>query len=104
LSQLELTRSWIADLSSVISVSGEISQYLDSLEDAWRIYLNDVTVKLEEEMIIYPGYWRVHSQNLLLKKLISDQSYCLMKERDSISGYLERNIPENEARKLSFPD
>lgn len=50
LTHLELTRSWIADLSSVINVSGEISQYLNSLEDAWRIYLNDVTVKLEEEM------------------------------------------------------
>ena len=31
-------------------MSGEISQYLNSLEDAWRLYLNDVTVKLEEEM------------------------------------------------------
>ena len=51
LSHLELTRTWIADLSSVIHVSGEISQYLDSLEDAWRIYLNDVADKLEEEMI-----------------------------------------------------
>jgi AAA ATPase domain len=50
LTQVELTRSWIADLSSVINVSGEISQYLDSLEDAWRIYLNDVLVKLEQEM------------------------------------------------------
>ena len=50
LSHVELTRSWIADLSSEINVSGEISQYLDSLEDAWRIYLNDVTVKLDEEM------------------------------------------------------
>jgi len=48
---LELTRSWIADLSSVLNVSGEISQYLDSLEDAWRIYLNDVTLKLDEEML-----------------------------------------------------
>ena len=52
LSHLELTRTWIADLSSVINVSGEISQYLDSLEDAWRIYLNDVTVRLEEELAI----------------------------------------------------
>src|SRR5664280_3210046 len=51
LSHVELTRTWIADLSSEINVSGEISQYLDSLEDAWRIYLNDVTVKLEEEMV-----------------------------------------------------
>jgi predicted ATP-dependent endonuclease of OLD family len=49
LDQLELTRVWIADLSSIIVVSGEISQYLDSLEDAWRIYLGDVTVKLEQE-------------------------------------------------------
>ena len=50
LTHVELTRSWIADLSSVINVSGEISQYLDSLEDAWRLYLNDVTIKLDEEM------------------------------------------------------
>lgn len=50
LTHIELTRAWIADLSSVIVVSGEISQYLDSLEDAWRIYLNDVTIKLEQEI------------------------------------------------------
>ncbi len=41
---------WIADLSSVIIVSGEISQYLDSLEDAWRLYLGDVSCKLEQEL------------------------------------------------------
>jgi AAA15 family ATPase/GTPase len=52
LTHIELTRAWIADLSSVIIVSGEISQYLDSLEDAWRIYLGDVTVKLEQEISI----------------------------------------------------
>src|SRR5450759_5422353 len=51
LKHLELTRSWIADLSSVISVSGEISKYLNSLEDAWRLYLDDVIAKLKEEMI-----------------------------------------------------
>jgi DNA repair exonuclease SbcCD ATPase subunit len=50
LSHIELTRVWIADLSSEIVVSGEISQYLDSLEDAWRLYLGDVTAKLEEEL------------------------------------------------------
>lgn len=50
LNHVELTRTWIADLSSVMTVTGEISQYLDSLEDAWRIYLGDVTIKLEEEM------------------------------------------------------
>ena len=50
LSHIELTRLWIADLSSVVAVSGEISQYLDSLEDAWRLYLGDVTIKLEQEL------------------------------------------------------
>ncbi len=50
LSHIELTREWIADLSSLIVVSGEISQYLDSLEDAWRLYLGDVSCKLEQEL------------------------------------------------------
>lgn len=50
LTRIELTRVWIADLSSVMVVSGEISQYLDSLEDAWRLYLDDVSNKLENEM------------------------------------------------------
>ena len=50
LNHIELTRVWIADLSSVIMVSGEISQYLDSLEDAWKLYLGDVTCKLEQEL------------------------------------------------------
>ncbi len=50
LTSIELTRCWIADLSSVVTVSGEISQYLDSLEDAWRLYLDDVSSKLEDEM------------------------------------------------------
>ncbi len=50
LDHLELTRTWIPDLTSVVSVSGEISQYLNSLEDAWRIYLDDVAVKLDDEV------------------------------------------------------
>lgn len=50
LDHVELTRAWIADLSSVIRVSGEIQQYLKSLEDAWSIYLSDVIIKLEDEI------------------------------------------------------
>lgn len=50
LTHIELVRRWIPDLSSVVSVSGEISQYLDSLENAWKLYLSDVKIKLEEEM------------------------------------------------------
>jgi predicted ATP-dependent endonuclease of OLD family len=50
LTQLELTRKWIADLSSEITVSGKIKEYLDSLEDAWRLYLEDVKVKLKDEI------------------------------------------------------
>ena len=50
LTHLELTRGWIEDLSSVINVSGEISQYLNSLQDAWSLYLDDVSIKLNAEM------------------------------------------------------
>ena len=50
LNQLELTRKWLQDFSSVISVSGEISQYLDSLDDAWKLYLSDVSAKLGNEL------------------------------------------------------
>lgn len=67
LTELELTRSWIADLSSEIAVSGEIRQYLDSLEDAWRIYLSDVTVKLEEE------YGSINELEKTLNQLIDDE-------------------------------
>jgi hypothetical protein len=47
---MELTRRWLQDFSSVISVSGEISDYLDSLDDAWKLYLADVSARLEHEL------------------------------------------------------
>jgi predicted ATP-dependent endonuclease of OLD family len=50
LDQLELTRKWLPDFSSLITVSGEISQYLDSLDDAWKLYLTDVSSRLEHEL------------------------------------------------------
>ncbi len=50
LDQLELTRSWLADFSSVVRVSGVVSDYLDSLENAWRLYLEEVRLKLEKEI------------------------------------------------------
>jgi predicted ATP-dependent endonuclease of OLD family len=50
LDQLELARIWQADFSSYVKVSGIISQYLDSLEDAWRLYLDQVKSKLEGEI------------------------------------------------------
>jgi predicted ATP-dependent endonuclease of OLD family len=50
LAHVELTRKWTQDFSSVISVSGEISQYLDSLDDTWKLYLKNVSDKLVSEM------------------------------------------------------
>ena len=84
LTHLELTRSWIADLSSVINVSGEISQYLDSLEDAWRIYLNDVTIKLDEEMIS-------------IRDLETTFSGLIEEESD-----IRSKLSENEGEKFGF--
>ncbi len=45
LTEFELTRKWIADLSSEITVSGTINQYLESVEDDWKHYLEDVKDK-----------------------------------------------------------
>jgi predicted ATP-dependent endonuclease of OLD family len=84
LTHLELTRSWIPDLSSVINVSGEISQYLDSLEDAWRIYLKDVTIKLDEEMI------SIHDMETALSRLIEEETDIRSK------------LSYNEGKGLSF--
>lgn len=67
LNHLELTRKWIPDLSSYICVSGEISQYLDSLEDAWRLYLDDVTVKLQDEIN------QIHNHESNLKNLAAQE-------------------------------
>jgi hypothetical protein len=78
LKHIELTRSWIPDLSSVINVSGEIRQYLDSLEDAWRIYLNDVTLKLDEELI------SIGEMETTLSKLDAEESD--IRSKLSISG------------------
>ena len=70
LSELELTRKWIADLSSEITVTGKISDYLDSLEDAWRLYLEDVKVKLQEEIkTINEKESKLHELGLSLAKL-----------------------------------
>jgi len=52
LDQLELTRKWLSDLSSVVTVSGEINRYLESLENAWRLYLDEVSEKLTGEMTV----------------------------------------------------
>jgi len=47
---LELTRYWLADFTSSVRVSGEVSEYLDSLEKAWRLYLDEIRSKITEEI------------------------------------------------------
>ncbi|HPP93128.1 MAG TPA: AAA family ATPase [Bacteroidales bacterium] len=50
LSSLDLTRTWMPDFTSVIKASGAISDYLDSLENAWKLYLEEVQEKLKAEL------------------------------------------------------
>ena len=103
LTQVELTRSWIADLSSVVNVSGEISQYLDSLEDAWRIYLNDVIVKLEQEMA------SIHNMEELFSKLIEEESAIRSKlspEKEkgfSLWSFWKKSPYVESSKNTSFP-
>jgi len=50
LTTVELTRNWLPDFSSTIKVSGRISEYLNSLENAWGLYLDEVKSKFENEI------------------------------------------------------
>lgn len=68
LDHLELTRTWIADFSSLVKVSGEISQYLDSLERAWSLYLDEVKTKLESE-IAFINELEVTARNISRQRL-----------------------------------
>ena len=47
----------------MVKVSGEISQYLDSLESAWSLYLDEVRTKLENEMVLL-NELQISSRNL----------------------------------------
>jgi len=73
LTEVELTRKWIADLSSEIIVSGTISDYLDSLEDAWRLYLEGVKEKLHTQLKI------LHEKELNLNNLSTE--VMILKEK-----------------------
>lgn len=46
---LELTRFWLADFTSSVKISGSVSDYLESLETAWKLYLDEITLKIEVE-------------------------------------------------------
>lgn len=84
LTHVELTRIWIADLSSGINVSGEISQYLDSLEDAWRIYLEDVSEKLNSELC------EISDMEADISKILNEQKVIeskLPKSETGVKGF-----------------
>ncbi|MFN8240585.1 MAG: AAA family ATPase [Bacteroidales bacterium] len=77
LGEVELTRKWLADFSSVIKVSGVVSEYLDSLENAWKLYLDEVTTKLDSEIseinrLDEQLNETVTRKNTALKKLAAD--------------------------------
>jgi ABC-type ATPase involved in cell division len=69
---LELTRYWLEDFSSIIKVSGDISQYLDSLENAWRLYLDELTRNIYSKMAEISQLDESLMNIELLKKDISD--------------------------------
>jgi predicted ATP-dependent endonuclease of OLD family len=82
LDNLELTRYWLADFSSTVKVSGVISEYLDSLENAWRLYLDEVKTKLEEE-IAEIDRLEAEAHKISMKKAELEQSLNLAEKAGS---------------------
>lgn len=97
LTHLELTRSWIEDLSSDISVSGEISQYLESLEDAWKIYLDDVSASLEAAMK------EISDKETLLSKLTDEEAEIRLKLTGSGRNSLVLRLFGKKATDVTLP-
>jgi len=103
LTTIELTRNWIADLSSVIGVGGEISQYLDSLENAWRIYLDDVTVMLGKEVN------HINDLKLILKNLevrvteIKSKLPAVEVKRKGFLMFLNRPAEPDNSQNTEYP-
>lgn len=102
LNHLELTRTWIADLSSVLKVSGEISQYLDSLEDAWRLYLNDVKDKLVEEMVAIKEL-EASFAHLIDEENDIRQKLSPVENKTRGFGFFGRKQIEPEAQNIQYP-
>ena len=84
LDHLDLTRSWIADFSSVVRVSGDISEYLDSLENAWRLYLDEVKTKLESEI---EKVSEIETEMLELTGVRSNLEQSQISERRQAKGF-----------------
>ena len=106
---LELTRSWLADFSSVVRVSGVVSDYLDSLENAWRLYLEEVSLKLLKEST-YIGETENKLRELSAEKSAINQvveqdkrqvkSFRFLRRKASSTG-IEKSGDKNSGRQLA---
>jgi ABC-type ATPase involved in cell division len=96
LDQLELTRLWLNDFSTTVKVSGIVSQYLDSLENAWRLYLDEVKAKLEEE-ITEIDRLEEDARNISVKKADLEQRMSVI-EKASSGLWIFRKKEVSESR------
>jgi ABC-type ATPase involved in cell division len=96
---LELTRYWLADFTSSVRGSGDVSEYLDSLEKAWRLYLDEIRGKIVEEISRMAGDKNLMSE--LSKR--RDEIGLSLKEkggkgvRKGLFGLRSPGSPEDEA-------
>jgi len=96
---LELTRYWLADFTSSVRVTGEVSDYLDSLEKAWRLYLGEISAKTFAESK------RVEDDIRAISELSERRRSLELSLRNAGSGRVRRGLfrhrspgsPENES-------
>jgi hypothetical protein len=97
LDNVELSRKWLKDFSSTITVTGEISQYLDTLHNAWRIYLEDVSVKLESVL------GEIRELEIKIDRL-SDEESSVRSELGSSNGRMGFTLFRKKRTGSSMPD
>jgi hypothetical protein len=95
----------MADFSSVVKVGGELSQYLNALENNWRLYLDAVKAKLEEQITEIEGLEKDLSVVLKQKTELEEKLPTVSRSGFQFKFFRKKTenlSPENESTKSDY--
>jgi ABC-type ATPase involved in cell division len=104
LDHVELTRHWMTDFTSIVKVSGEIRKYLDSLENAWQLYLDEVETKLVREINEIKEIENKSAANNVIKGEIELKLSSGSANVTGFSLFRKRSIPADTANEPHIAD
>jgi hypothetical protein len=97
---LELTRFWLTDFTSSVKISGPVSDYLDSLESAWRLYLDEISTKVSQQNDLMIERQDI-ADSLVEKRLKLESEIIQLGKNGKARGFLglgEKNAIDNSGK------